>query len=252
LLEQRQPQKAMEHFREALRLDPEMEWARLGIVEAMKARHFIYRVMLGYMLWMAKLPPRAQWGVIIGGYFGMQFLSGVGRNNPELAPWLLPLQIAYLAFAIMTWIAYPLFNLLLRLNRFGRLALSREEIVASNWLGGCIFTALAMLIAYFATGEFAPGWAAFVFGVLAVPVSAVFRCRQGRPRTLMAAYTVGMLVIGLGRLVPLLWLVIPSWLPAEGVEPAINFGNWCNDWFIWVAVGSTWAANVLASSRQRH
>ena len=38
LLEQRKPQKAMEHFREALRIDPELEWARVGIVEAMKGR----------------------------------------------------------------------------------------------------------------------------------------------------------------------------------------------------------------------
>jgi len=40
-LEANDPQKALEHFREALRLDPENEWARQGIVEALKARHFI-------------------------------------------------------------------------------------------------------------------------------------------------------------------------------------------------------------------
>ncbi len=43
LLEKREPVKAMEHFREALRLDPQLDWARSGIVEAMKARNFIYR-----------------------------------------------------------------------------------------------------------------------------------------------------------------------------------------------------------------
>src|SRR5262245_38453287 len=34
-------QQALEHFREALRLEPNLEFARAGIVEAMKARNFI-------------------------------------------------------------------------------------------------------------------------------------------------------------------------------------------------------------------
>src|SRR5436190_20189123 len=41
LLHQGQAEKALEHFREALRLDPGNEWARQGIVEALKARNII-------------------------------------------------------------------------------------------------------------------------------------------------------------------------------------------------------------------
>ncbi len=37
---------AMEHFREALRLNPNMEWARQGILEALRARNPIYRILL--------------------------------------------------------------------------------------------------------------------------------------------------------------------------------------------------------------
>jgi len=32
------------------------------------------------------------------------------------------LLVAYMAFALLTWLADPLFNLLLRFSRFGRLA----------------------------------------------------------------------------------------------------------------------------------
>lgn len=46
------------HFREALRLDPTLDFARGGLVEAMKARYFLYRVMLTYFLFMARLPSR--------------------------------------------------------------------------------------------------------------------------------------------------------------------------------------------------
>src|SRR5436190_437945 len=95
LLERGDPKKALEHFREALRLDPEHEWARRGIVEALKARHFIYAFMLRYFFWMSRLSGRVQWMVILGGYFGNQVLRAMSRSNPALQPWVLPVQIAY-------------------------------------------------------------------------------------------------------------------------------------------------------------
>ena len=53
--------KALEHFREALRIDPELDWARAGIVEALKARHLIYRLMLRFFLWIGRQASVAQW-----------------------------------------------------------------------------------------------------------------------------------------------------------------------------------------------
>ena len=92
------PLKAMEHFREALRLDPEMEWARAGIVEAMKARNFVYRWMLAYFLWMARLDSRVRWGLVIGAPGGEQpHLAAGGGRTPALAPLLLPILFAYFA-----------------------------------------------------------------------------------------------------------------------------------------------------------
>src|SRR5438876_7808655 len=93
LLEKGEPKKALEHFREALRLDPENEWARHGIVEALKARNVIYGLMLRHFLWMSKLSPAAQWGVILGGYFLNRMLGTAAKTSPDLAPWLLPIRI---------------------------------------------------------------------------------------------------------------------------------------------------------------
>src|SRR3712207_7475219 len=39
-------EQAMAHFREALRIDASLEWAREGVVEVLKARNPVYRVML--------------------------------------------------------------------------------------------------------------------------------------------------------------------------------------------------------------
>src|SRR5206468_3894993 len=93
LLEKGDAKKALEHFCEALRLDPENAWARHGIVEALKARNLIYAVMLKYFLWMSKLSRQAQWAIILIGYFGNQMLGSMARTNPRLAPWVLPLRI---------------------------------------------------------------------------------------------------------------------------------------------------------------
>ena len=48
---------ALEHFREALRLNPSPEWARAGLVEALKAR-YPSAASLRYFLWMSTLSRR--------------------------------------------------------------------------------------------------------------------------------------------------------------------------------------------------
>ena len=83
---------ALEHFREALRLNPSLEWARAGLVEALKARYPVYGLLLRYFLWMSTLSRRAQWAVILGAC-SFRALRAVATNNPALAPWITPLLV---------------------------------------------------------------------------------------------------------------------------------------------------------------
>jgi tetratricopeptide (TPR) repeat protein len=241
LLHDGNPNKAMEHFREALRLDPTNEWARQGIVEALKARYFIYSIMLKWFLWMSRLEPRTQWLIIIGGWFGVRMLRGTAKANPQLAPFIYPILILYTAFALMTWIASPLFNLILRLNRFGRLALSREEIVASNWLGVCLAAALGMLVWWAATQQETALMGAMVFGFLLIPLAGTFNCQPGWPRWAMAAGTALLAAVGIGALA-LAWSETPF---QRGPGPAL-FGL-----FVLGAMLSTWIGNALRMVRPR-
>ena len=200
-LEKGEPEKALHHFREALRLDAENEWARQGIVEALKARHFIYGLMLKWFLFMAKLSPNVQWGIILAGYFGNRLLGEVAKSNPALAPYILPIRILYLAFVILTWTADPLFNLVLRTNRFGRMALSRQQIIESNFVGGSILLALVLLgcaLVVGFNGFF--GLGALVFAMLVIPISGTFKVQEGWPK-----WTMGILcsVIALAGLIGL-------------------------------------------------
>jgi hypothetical protein len=197
LIEQGQPKKAMEHFREALRLDPEMDWARRGIVEALKARYFLYRWMLGYFLWMSKLSGRARWGVIIGGCVGYWIVLSVARNQPDLAPWIMPLIILYIVFVVMTWVANPLFNLLLHLHPIGRLALSREQAITANWVGLCVLGAAVSLVAYFGFGLNDALFAALACGLVIPPLVSIYQCHKGWPRTTMMLITLSLAGVGL-------------------------------------------------------
>jgi Tfp pilus assembly protein PilF len=231
LLHQNEPRKAMEHFREALRLDPQSEWARLGIIEALKARNLVYGLMLRYFLWLSKLSGRAQWGVVLGGYFGYRFLSSATDTNPSLQPWVFPIQVAYIIFVLMTWLAIPLFNLLLRLDRFGRLVLSREEKLAANLVGSLLTIALAALAwGIIANNELGLA-TALVCGFLTLPVSAIFQCDAGWPRRSMIGYT--LLLSGLG-------------LAAVGCIAANNmFGLTLFNGFMWGVFLNSFVANGL-------
>ena len=196
LLHRGEHTKAAEHFREALRLDPELEWARVGIVEALKARSPLYRVMLGFFLWMGRQSRRAQWVVILGFIFGRKILADVAKANPSLAPFISPILMLSFGFLLLTWIASPLFNTTLRLDRFGRLALSRAQRVESNWIGGCFLLAALAFAWYLAGGGFLAQLVMGYFGLLLLPLSVTFQLPPGRPRLLAAAYTAAVAAVG--------------------------------------------------------
>jgi tetratricopeptide (TPR) repeat protein len=244
-LEQGRPAEALHHFRESLRLNPELEWARQGIIEALKARYLIYRWMLRYFLWMAKLSHRAQWQTLLIAYLAYRLLSAVARRSPSLAPWIWPVLALYLAFVLLTWLADPLFNLILRLDRFGRLALSREQTAASNWIGGCLLAALSCAAAWLWTRSPSALLGTLIFGVLMLPIAGTYQCQAGRPRSLMAGYTIGLAALGCaGLLVALLWP--PGGRPDSAAVVAPLAGV-C----LLGSVASGWIVNLLVTVRPR-
>jgi tetratricopeptide (TPR) repeat protein len=234
LLHQGKPREALEHFREALRIAPTYEYAQQGIVEALKARNPIYRWMLAYFLWMARLSNAARWGVIIGGYIGAKFLSSLARNNPEWAPWIMPFTMLYLVFVLLTWFAYPLFNLLLRFNKFGRYALSRDQRRASNWFGLCLAVFIVGVIANIAFGvQIALLVAGFAVG-MSLPLVTIYQCDSGWPRQSMTTFTAAMASVG----------VLAIALSTVGHDA----GSLLVGLFLLGFIATPWVANYLATA----
>jgi tetratricopeptide (TPR) repeat protein len=237
LLHAGDPTRALEHFREALRLDPECEWARSGIVEALKARYLIYRLMLRFFLWMSRQSTLAQWGVILGIVFGRRILAAVGRAQPALQPLIGLVLILISTFLLLTWIASPLFNLVLRFNRFGRLALSRDERIASTWIGGCFALAVGFFLAFLVQPN-PMSIGLIYFGLLLLPLAVTFRRPPGRPRLLMAGYTGVVALMGLPRLSMAL---LGSASPWHDGDRAVNYFQY----FLLGVVLSTWIGTFL-------
>jgi len=179
---------AMDNFKEALRLDPNLDWAREGIVESLKARNPIYRVMLRYFFWMSRLKSKIQWLIIIGAVVGIRIVNNLMESNPEFVPFGWTIIILYLAFVILTWIADPIFELLLRLNKFGRLALSDDQITASNLVGGALLLAIVFLLAGLFTANNTLYVGAAFTAALIVPLSGIYRPSAKRSRLILGIY----------------------------------------------------------------
>ncbi len=208
MLHRDKPEQALTHFREALRLNPMLDWARQGIVETLKARNVIYRFMLRYFLWMSRLTTAQQWGAIAVTSGARTILRTIVRQVPVLWVIALPLLLIYWLFIFLTWTARPLFALVLRLDRFGRLALPREEVVASNWVGACLLVSLVSLLLALPLGAvslfadlpvIAPAFLLLSVGafLMMMPVSGIFRRSSGWRRITLAVYSglLGMVVL---------------------------------------------------------
>lgn len=215
-------QNARVHFREALRLDPELDWAKQGMIEALKSGFPPYRLLLMFWLWLARFSSRAQFGVIFGAWLGYQLLRNVVRQNPGAGVFLYPIMAVYVVFCAMTWLAYPLLNLVLRLHPFGRYALNRDQVVSSNWIGGLLALSVASVILLLGLRIAPFAELALVSALLIMPLAAAFGCPKGWPRWVMYAASIVLAMIGLAATATgfQAWFAAPT--PADYAFPKLG------------------------------
>lgn len=247
LLQNGQWAAARTHFLEALRLEPDLEWAQRGLVESIKARNPVYRVLLYYVFLMTRLSPKVQLALVFGGMLGINVLSQISKASPALTLPVTAIIVIYMLAVYFVWVAEPLGNLLLRLHPLGKHALSRDQRHGANLIGMCYLIA-AGHVGLAATGM--PfGWeSVFRWIALVVPASAVFRCAAGKPRWIMAAATAALGCLGI--VLPVVTFLTPlanvSEESALGGLVLLGLNNY------WLGIGlSTWLANgLLVASRE--
>jgi tetratricopeptide (TPR) repeat protein len=192
--------KALEHFREALKLDPNYAYAKAGLVEGLKARYWFYRMFLKYAFWLNSMKAKGQWIVILGLFFGVRILRGLAAMNEALSMVITPVIYLYFAFAISTWIIEPLSNLFLRLNIYGRFALTEKEIQSSTYVGISLAVGLAGGLAYLINPDFLFVMI-LIYGVsMMIPLASMFNPVKEKSQKILISYTVVLGLIGLSAI----------------------------------------------------
>jgi tetratricopeptide (TPR) repeat protein len=209
LLQQDKPAPALEHLSQALRLDPEMDWARDRAVDALvllveqglpgqALEHFPEGVGRDPTLEVGRQRlVRALTGRLpetLGGALQALWLLGcyltVGPNpSPRLGLLLFLLLILYVCVAPRRFVLIePVCHLLLLATRLGRRVLSRAQRGAALRVGGCLLAALLFGAAAGLTGEPTALLAAVVCQALVLPTAYLGASPPGRTRSGMAAY----------------------------------------------------------------
>lgn len=136
--------KAEQHFKEALRIDPSFDGAREGLKESFAARSAFYRAYLKYCFFMQRFTEKARWAIVIGFYlayrFGMELLSKI---NPILA---IAFAAVYLIFVLWGWLAPGIGHFLISLDRSARYALKKMEKLDGLAVGGGLSLGLVLAI----------------------------------------------------------------------------------------------------------
>ncbi len=145
--------KAKEHFREALRLDPNNDYAQSGMLHAIKSTNLYYRLFLKYVFWMQSLNPQIRWAVVIIGYLLVQGLDRYSEELGVFSPIAKGIVIIYIFFAISTWIIGPVSNIFLRFHSFGKYLLSQNELKTANLSAALLASSLIGLIIILLVGD---------------------------------------------------------------------------------------------------
>ncbi|MBP7140873.1 MAG: tetratricopeptide repeat protein [Opitutaceae bacterium] len=194
-LHQNDPRRAQVHFREALRLNPGLDYARQGMLEALKARNPVYRLMLAYYLWIGRQSGWLQAAFIIGIFFGGRIIGSLSESFPDLQWLFTPLLALFFLFIYLSWTSQPLFNLMLRLDRFGRHVLSPDQRLGSTLFGIVLAALIATTAAWLISDSDTAGFGAVTLAVLSLCVAATW-LHRARVRLILGAATAGLAVLG--------------------------------------------------------
>ncbi|MBI5359441.1 MAG: tetratricopeptide repeat protein [Planctomycetes bacterium] len=232
-LEKREYKTALEHFREALRLDPSSEYAKNGLVTALKAKSLFYRMFFLYYSFMNKLSETGRWGIIIGLYVLIRIMSSVSKSNPALAPYLKPIVIAYGVFAFLTWTMNSFYNFILRFNKYGKYALSKGQVMGANLAAGIVTLSATQLVIFLLTGQAVLILGAIGAFAMILPISGTFEYYDTKSFSKLATLT------------SVLFLML-------AVYVVLGFLNYASaaTWFMAYLAGVvifTWVANIIIS-----
>ena len=204
-LEKGRHKDAAAHFREALRIHPNLEGAQTGLKQALKSRIAPYRWLLQYSFWISNKGKNLQWILPLALFALVRLLIAVlgEKNNFSIA--VVAIVGFYLLFVITSWVINPVANFTLLFNKDGKYALTNsEKWSAITSVGALVFGALILIVSYLLTSAEALSASSFIPGLvclsLALPLSNMqfpitFRTKKASTYVSLVLVVLGLLSI---------------------------------------------------------
>lgn len=222
-LQQGRHKEASTHFGEALRIDPDNEMARHGLIESMRSRNFIYRWYYQFASFMQRFGEGKGTAIMIGGYILYRVVLGsIKDTQPALAGILIG---AWLTFALWTFLARGIGSLLMLTDRFARLAMKPKEKWEGLVVGGLVLASLALLGLTIVYQSGTAGYFALLTVITAVPCATSFTNQHHLGRWLYAGAAAVALVCLVLHALPLLpGAEVLAFLPGDTGSIALLIG----------------------------
>ena len=237
-LQAHQTEKAEGHFREALRLDPEFDAAREGLLESFKARSVFYRIYLRYCFWMQRFTSGNRWLIIIGLYLAFRFGS---KALQAISPFAAAVFVfAYLGFVFWVWLAPGIGSFLVMMDKSARYALKKAEKIEGSAVGG----GMVVAVMAFGLGMVFSHLPSIILGVMlaasTVPAAMTFTNEQPRGRLLFGSVYFGTLGIAL------IAFVVESMRATNSLENLRHSSETMLLFALIACAACTWLGNVPA------
>lgn len=149
-LEKGRHEEARHHFREALRIDPDLESAQAGLKEAMKSQVAPYRWLLRYSFWAQNKGRKVQAFLPFLLYIVFRVVGGLLSSNEQTRGLAWLVAAFYILFVVSSWSMNAVANFFLLFNPLGRYALNRSE----RWSAICTVSVLAAGLALLGLAQF--------------------------------------------------------------------------------------------------
>ncbi|WP_430816762.1 tetratricopeptide repeat protein [Carboxylicivirga sp. RSCT41] len=211
-----QVKESLEHFKSAVMLDPNSDYAKSGLVMAIKAQNPLFNAFYKYYNWINGLSSGARWGFIIGIFILMRIARKISTTSSELAPVFSVIVGVYICFVFMVWTINPIFNIFMRFNKYGKHALDKGEIIGSNIMAFLLVSALIQFVLHLQF-EWYPVTGAIGSMLLTLPFSSTFARWETKSFTKHLYYslllsaiwalTIALPLIGMESYNGILWMV---------------------------------------------
>jgi len=145
---------AATHFREALRINPNMHNAKEGLKEALKSKIPPYKWLLQYSFWINNQGKKTRWIIPLALYFGVRILATAFNQNKSTESVSGIIIGLYLVFVLTSWLINPVANFMLLFHKDGKYALnSTEKNSAITVVGTLLAGIICLLIGYLSRSE---------------------------------------------------------------------------------------------------